>query len=134
MTRPIEPMLRSGVAADDDVVAVRGRPLTVEKLLDQAAQEARRHTWQGRPFAAISVFCTVDGWTVEAILRDILSTRSTFAAARLGELRGAGFTALPTHHSPHFDLALPEVSERAASTLLEALGSPQPNPHRARRR
>jgi hypothetical protein len=133
LTRPIEPRLRSAAPPDNDVVAVRGGPLTVEKIASQARDEARRHTWRGESMAAVSVFCTVDGWTVETVLREFLSTRSTYATVTVGELRRAGFEVLPTYASPHFDIVLPEANEDAASTLLESLGPVERNPYRRRR-
>jgi hypothetical protein len=120
-------------APDDDVVAVRGGPLTVDKFVTQAQGEARRHSCGGRPMAAVSVFCAVDGWTVETILRDILDTRSTYATALLGLLRQAGFEVLPTHNSPHFDIVLPEATSEAASTLLALFSTAERNPYRRRR-
>jgi hypothetical protein len=105
----------------------------VDELVAQAQDEARRHGWGGRPMAAVSVFCAVEGWTVETILRDILDTRSTYATAPLGRFRAAGFEVLPSHNSPHFDVALPEATSEAASTMLMLFTAAQRNPYRRRR-
>jgi hypothetical protein len=82
---------------------------------------------------AVSVFYAVADWTIDAILRDILQTRSTYATAPLGRLRAAGFHVLPTHNSPHFDIVLPEATSEAASTMLALFSAGQPNPNRRRR-
>jgi hypothetical protein len=131
--RDIEPYLRAGRAPADDVIAVRGGPLTVDKILGHATDEARRHSWKGAPLLAVSVFCTVDGWRVEAILSELLSTRSTYATVTIGELRRAGFGVLASHRSPHFDLVMAEGTPAEAGTLLALLGPSERNPYRRRR-
>lgn len=50
---------------------------------------------RGAPMAGVSVFCAVDGWTVETILAELLSTRSTYATATLGVLRNSGLPCFP---------------------------------------
>lgn len=130
---PIEGEVRSTESLGNDVEAVRGGPLTAEKLADQARLQSLEYSWRGRPMHAVSVFCTVDGWDVGTILGEILPTRSTFATTSLGELRAADHVVLATHQSPHFDIVLSAATEEEAGRLLSLFGEARANPHRSRR-
>lgn len=48
----------------------------------------------------MSVDATVSGWDLEAILRDRLWSRSSYATATVGGLRAAGYGLLPTFGAP----------------------------------
>jgi hypothetical protein len=83
--------------------------------------------------AAISVDATIAGWTLEAILRDRLWTRSSYAITTVRALRGAAFELLPTFDAPHYDVILPAATAEAAGTLLSLFGPAERNPYRRRR-
>lgn len=131
--RPIELHLRDEEPPDDSVFVLRGGPLTVEKLLEHARREEQRFSYRGVPMASVSVDGTVGGWTVEAILRERLWSRTSYAATTAGRLREAGYVLLPTFGAPHFDLLLPATTNDAAGTLVSLFGPAERNPYRRRR-
>jgi hypothetical protein len=130
---PIEPHLRAEDPPDDVVLVLRGGPLTVEKLLEHAIREQRRFSCRGLPMPSVSVDATVGGWTVEAILKERLWSRTSYAATTAGRLRQAGYVLLPTFDVPHYDLLLPTTTEDAAGRLLSLFGPAERNPYRRRR-
>ncbi len=83
--------------------------------------------------ASISVDATVAGWTVEAILRDRLWSRSSYATTTVGALRANGYELLATFEVPHFDVLMPAATREAASTLLSFFGPAERNDYRRRR-
>lgn len=131
---PIEGHLRAHDVGDDTLLLIRGGPLTVEKLVEHARRQAREFSLRGAPMASISVDGLVAGWTVELVLRERMWSRSQFATATAGVVRGAGFEVLPTHNAPHFDIVLAEASDAEAARLLEIFGSPEDNPFKKRGR
>lgn len=68
------------------------------------------------------------------ILRERLWSRSTFARASVAAVRSAGFTLLPTHGAPHFDIVLGEGTADEAHRLLGIFGEPVQNPFKRRKR
>lgn len=76
---------------------------------------------------------TVGRWTVEAILKERLWTRTSYATTTAGKLRRAGYELLATFEVPHYDLLVPAATEDAASTLLSLFGPGERNPYRRRR-
>jgi hypothetical protein len=132
-TQPIEPYLRDETPPADAVVVVRAGPLTVEKLVEHALREQGRFSYRGRPMPSMSVDATVGGWTVEAILRDRLWSRSTYATTTVGELVGAGYALLPKFEVRHYDVLLPAANRDEAGILLSLLGAAERNPFRRRR-
>ncbi len=83
--------------------------------------------------ASISVDGTVAGWTLQAILRDRLWSRTSYATTTLPSVREAGYELLPTFDAPHFDVVVPTATADAASTLLSLFGPAERNPYRRRR-
>jgi hypothetical protein len=83
---------------------------------------------------SVSVSLTVAEWTLDAILAGPMSSRTTVALSTAGAVRAAGFVLLPTYSPPHYDLVLDGAGYAEASALLAVFGSPQPNPHKRRRR
>lgn len=130
--RPIEPHIRAEVPPDDAVLVLRGGPLTVEKLLEHALREQSRFSYRGMPMPSVSVDAAVGRWTVEAILKERLWTRTSYATTTR-KLRRAGYELLATFEVPHYDLLLPAATEDAASTLLSLFGPAERNPYRRRR-
>jgi hypothetical protein len=131
--RPIEAELRADPPQDATTVVVRGGPLTIEKLVQQARREQAVYSYRGQPLASISVDATVGEWTVDAILRERLWSRSSYAVATVEVLVAAGFELLPTFGAPHYDVVLPAATIEVASSLLSLFGPAQRNPYRRRR-
>jgi hypothetical protein len=130
----IEPHLREEKLQDDATLIVRAGPLTAGKFLEHALRQQRDYSYRGSPMASISVAATVQGWTVERILRELLWSRSTYATSTVGVVRDAGYEVLPTHSVPHYDILLPSATLESASTLLELFSAGQPNRFRRRTR
>ena len=133
LPQAIERFLRDEVPPDDVVVVVRAGPLTVEKLVEHATREQERYTRRGVPLPSISVDAVVGGWTLEAILRDRLWSRSSYATTTVGVLRAAGFEMLPTFQVPHYDVVLPAASPDEAGILLSLFSPAERNTYRRRR-
>jgi hypothetical protein len=130
---PVEHSLRQEEVPDDAVVVVRAGPMTVDKLVEHALREQGRYSYRGSPLASISVDATLEGWTVEAILRDRLWSRTSYATTTVGVLRIAGYELLPTFERPHFDIVLPAATTDAAGTLMALFGPTERNMFRRRR-
>lgn len=131
--RPIEDELRDGAPPPDAIVVVRGGPLTVQKLVEHARREQAIYSYRGAPLASVSVDATINGWTVDSILRERLWSRSSYASTTVERLRAGGFELLATFDAPHFDVVLPDASDEAATTLLALFGPSEHNPYRRRR-
>lgn len=131
--KPIEADVRAEEPPDDTVLVIRAGPLTVEKLVEHAQRQQREYSYRGLPMSSVSVDAAVAGWTVEAILRDRLWSRSSYSTGVVRVLRGAGFELLPTFEAPHYDVVLPTATTDAASTLLSLFGPAERNPYRRRR-
>lgn len=131
---PIEAHLRDEEPPAGAVLVIRGGPLNVERLVEHAVRQAREFSHAGRPMHSVSVDATVGAWTLEAILRDRLWSRSTYAACPAATLRDAGYGLLATHGSPHYDVILADAEPGTAATLLAAFGAAEVNPFKRRRR
>ena len=131
---PIEAHLRDEDPPAGAVLVIRGGPLSVEKLVEHAARQAREFSYGGAPMCSVSVDATVGGWTLEAILRDRLWSRSSYAACPVGVLREAGYVLLATHGAPHYDVVLADGEPGTAATLLAVFGAAEVNPFKRRRR
>lgn len=125
--------VRDETPPDDAVLVVRGGPLTAEKIVEHAARQALEYSFRNQPMISISADLTIHGWTLEAILRERLWSRSRYATATAGVLRIARYLLLPTFAVPHYDIVLAEASEVAARALLEHFGPVVDNPYRRRR-
>lgn len=130
---PIEPHLRAEEPPGDAVLVIRGGPLTAAKLAEHAGREAVRFSYRGLALASVSVEATVGGWSLEAILKELLWSRTTYATATAASLRAAGYELLPTFGAPHYDVVLAAATVEAAGSLLELFGPAEPNPYRRRR-
>ncbi len=130
---PIEASIRDEEPPGDAILVIRAGPVTVEKILEHARREEGRFNYRGAPMASVSVDATIGGWTLEAILRDRLWSRSTYATTTVGALRRSGHDLLPTFGAPHYDLLLPAATLEAAGSLLVRFGPAERNPYRRRR-
>ncbi len=131
---PIEAHLRDEAPPADAVVVIRGGPLSVEKLVEHAVRQAREFSCAGAPMYSVSVDATVDSWTLDAILRDRLWSRSTYAACPATVLHDAGYVLLATHRSPHYDIVVADGEPGTAAILLGVFGAVEVNPFKRRRR
>jgi hypothetical protein len=84
--------------------------------------------------AAVSVDLTIEGWSIERILRERMWSRSKYAITRVGQLCQAGYELVATSASPHYSVLLPEAMERAAVEFLSHFGPTLDNEFRQRRR
>lgn len=131
---PIEGYLRDEIPVDDAVVVVRGGPVAVEKFVEHARRQAREYSYEGAPMYSISVSLTVGEWDLDALLAGPMASRSTFATARVGAVRTAGFVLLPTYEAPHYDLLLGNGEYPEAERALQVFSAPESNPFKRRGR
>ena len=83
---------------------------------------------------AVSVDLSIEGWSIERILRERMWSRSRYATTRVGQLRAAGYELVATCAAPHYSVLLPEATERAAVEFLSHFGPTLENEFRQRRR
>lgn len=83
---------------------------------------------------AISVDLTIEGWTVERILRERMWSRSSYATTTVGQLRSARYELVATSTAPHYSVILPSASELVAAEFLSYFGPSLQNQFRQRRR
>lgn len=78
----------------------------------------------------VSVEAVLEG-TVEATCRNSPRFGHRYGKVRLstaGRLRSAGFVLLATFDRPHYDIALPELSDAVVARLDDCFDAPIPNP------
>jgi hypothetical protein len=131
---PIEPLIRVERAPDETVVVIRAGPMTADKIVEHAQRQQAVFTYGGEPMIAISVDLTVDGWTMERILRERMWSRSTYAVTTAGELRAAGYELVATNAAPHYSVVLPQADQSAAQQFLNHFGPTMTNEFKQRRR
>lgn len=132
--QPIEPLVRDEEPPDDAVVVIRGGPIAAAKIVEHALRQEAVFTYRGEPMIAISVDLTINGWTVERILRERMWSRSSYATSTVGELRTAGYELLATSTAPHYSVILPSTTEEDAGSFLAHFGPTLQNEFRRRRR
>jgi hypothetical protein len=121
--QPIEPLIRADEPPADAVVVIRGGPIAVAKIVEHAHRQQAVFTYRGEPMIAISVDLTIEGWTVERILRERMWSRSSYATTTVGELRAAGYELVATSSAPHYSVILPSASELVAAEFLSHFGA-----------
>jgi hypothetical protein len=132
---PIEPHLRLGEQIEPlaDLV-VRGWPLTVAGVLQNADDARSRFSWRGEPLVAVSAEATVGGRTLDELLAGPrLRTRRRYASVVAQSLLAARFVLLPSFGAPHYDIVLRAYAEDEARRLLDVLGEAHQNPYYVRR-
>ncbi len=78
----------------------------------------------------------MDGLTVVETCRRSTRIGDRYGSVRLstvGRLRSAGLVLLATFARPHFDVALPDLSEQSLERLAGCFDDPINNPGRGRR-
>ncbi|MGH9272913.1 MAG: hypothetical protein ACRDZ2_16760 [Ilumatobacteraceae bacterium] len=134
MSRPIEPLIRREPPPDDPVVVVRGGPLTAQKIVEHAARQQAVFTYRGVPMIAISVDLSIEGWSLERILRERMWSRSRYAITTVCELRAHEYELVATGSAPHYSVVLPAASEAEAAALLDRFGPTMINEFKQHRR
>lgn len=136
MPDPIEQYLRSGELPPDDVnLLLRGSPLELSKLTEQAHDFASRFTYQGGSHPGLSVALAadeIDADTQMAARR--LSTRPFVGVAPVGQVRHCGFVLLPTFEAPHYTVLALLTTSATLETFLELVSADtRRNPYTRRR-
>jgi len=82
-------------------------------------------------FHGVSVFVALDG-AVARLCAEVDEVRrlGQIRLSTVGRLRQAGFTLLSTGRTPHFDVALPDLTGTTLGHLRAAFGPPTANPGR----
>lgn len=129
MLAPIEGRLRRADLANSELV-LRGTPVTVAALLDQAEKMAKLYSFRGEALYAVSAAATAPGTTLDDLLTgSSLRTRHSYTTARVSAVVSAGFEVLPTFGAPHVSIAWPRYHADVAQRLQEVLGPLIRNPH-----
>lgn len=137
MGDPIEHYLRSDApSADDSFLLLRGSPLELGKLTDQALDFASRFTYRGGSHTGVSVVLATDETDADAQMAGRwLSTRPFVAVARVRDVRRSGFVLLPTFEAPHYTLIVGLTKAATLPALLDLVAADtRPNPYIRRRR
>lgn len=132
--QPIEPLIRSEDPPDEIVVVIRGGPIAVEKIVEHARRQQAVYTYGGRPMIAVSVDLTIEGWSLDRILRERMWSRSTFSTTTVGELHAAGYELVATNAPPHYSVLLLRADEDSARNFLGHFGPTMVNEYKQRRR
>lgn len=131
----IENHLRAGEVLDpNSALVIRGWPLTVAGLLNNADATRRRYSFGGEPLMAVSIEITSESWEVDEILSGPrLQTRRSYASVAASEVVEAGFGLLPTFSAPHYSIVLGDYTEDEVQRLISVLGEVVVNPYYVRR-
>lgn len=120
-------LLREEDPPDDAVVVVRGGLMSSDYV-----REALRVSYRDIQIYAVSVFLALDQtWEELCGVEPYLARYSQVRISTVGRLRTAAFTLLPTLQRPHYDVLLPDPTDRTLARLEEAFDPPRPNPARA---
>lgn len=132
---PIEQHLRDGeLVAPEIQLVVRGWPLTVAGLTNNARTTSERYSFGGTPLTAVSVALTAQGHDLDSILSGRrMRTRSRYAVVPAAAVLGAGFRLLATFDAPHYSVAWASYTRDQAELFRRVLGPVLDNPHYLRR-
>lgn len=123
--------LRGEVPPEDTVVVIRAGVMSPETLRRTAAD-----SFEDFGAYLVSVEAVLDGQTVAETCRASPRIGTRYGKIRLstaGRLRSAGLVLLATFSRPHFDVALPDLSDHSLERLLACFDLPVDNPGRAAR-
>jgi len=112
----------------DTVVIIRAGVMAPESIRRTATD-----AFEDYGMYLVSVEAVLEG-TVEATCRTSPRIGDLYGKIRLstaGQLRGAGFVLLATFDRPHYDVALPELSDVVIARLDSCFDAPIPNPGRS---
>jgi hypothetical protein len=116
--------LRSNTLPPETLVLLRAAPVSLDDLVEQAADSGRRFTLDGEPFFGLSLSALIDGVTEDALLaRPPFSGFPGFYRMTAGQLYEAGYTVWATFRRPeHHDVRLPDAAEETLSAFLVVAG------------
>lgn len=119
--------IRGEEPPDDTVVIIRAGVMATESVRRTAGD-----AFDDFGLYLVSVEAVLEG-TVEETCRTSPRIGDLYGKVRLstaGRLRGAGFVLLATFDRPHYDVALPELSDAAIERLDRCFDAAIPNPGR----
>lgn len=124
--RPL--VLRSEDPPEDAVVVVRGGEMNSDFV-----RETARDSFEEFGVYSISVFLALDVPVDELCAAEPhLARYGKVRVSTAGRLRREGFVLLPTLDRPHYDVLLPDLSDRTLDRLDESFDQTVPNPGRSR--
>jgi hypothetical protein len=119
--------IRGEEPPDDAVLIIRAGVLA-----PQSVRRTAEDAFEDYGLYLVSVEAVLEG-TVETTCRTSPRIGDLYGKIRLstaGSLRGAGFVLLATFDRPHYDVALPELSDAVIARLDGCFDPPIPNPGR----
>jgi hypothetical protein len=131
---PTEPFIRVEDLPAAAVLIVRAGPVTAEKLIAAARREQAIYTWRGSPLTCVSAEAVMGEWTLERVLSEHLTTRTTYATTTVRQVLSAGLVLLPTFAAPHYDVVLEDATVEQVARLMSILSEPIRNPYRRKGR
>lgn len=124
--RPL--VLRNEEPPDEAIVVVRGG-----EMKSDFVRETARDSFEEFGVYAISVFLALDLPVDELCASEpYLARYGKVRVSTAGRLRDQGFALLPTLDRPHYDVVLPDLSDRTLDRLEESFEAPVVNPGRGR--
>lgn len=120
--------IRGEEPPDDTVVIIRAGVMAPEPV-----RRTARDAFEDFGLYLVSVEAVLEG-TIDATCRTSPRIGDLYGKIRLstaGRLRGAGFVLLATFDRPHYDVALPEVSDAVIDRLDRCFDAAIPNPGRS---
>ena len=119
--------IRGEEPPDDTVVIIRAGVMASESV-----RRTARDAFEDFGLYLVSVEAVLEG-TIETTCRTSPRIGDLYGKIRLstaGRLRGAGFVLLATFNRPHYDVALPELTDAVIDRLDGCFDAAVPNPGR----
>ncbi len=136
MSETIEQHVRAGEPPPDDAyLLLRGSPLELTKLGDQAEDFASRFTYTGVAVQGVSLVVARDEQDADVLMASrFLRSRPWVGVLRAASVRSAGFVLLPTWEAPHYTALLGMMPGATLETMLALVRADiRPNKHARRR-
>lgn len=115
---------------DDAVVVIRAGVLSAPSIEDAATR-----CLDGYGVLGISIEAARDRPVIDVCRSSRrLARYRQIRTSTFGRLRSAGFSVLATFESPHYTIALPDLSELTIARLTRCFDDPIPNPGFGQRR
>jgi hypothetical protein len=115
--------LRKETPPDDTVVVIRGGNMMLESLR-KSAEASFRETG----LYLISVFLVEEQELKDVCARPELRRYRSIRTSVVGELRATGLLLLATFQRPHYDIALPNLTEEDLIKLINCFSPSIRNP------
>jgi hypothetical protein len=121
--------LRGEDPPDEKVVVVRAG---VNSLSPDVLTRTGQRSHKTFGFYGVSVWLAVDESVLDLCTRlDEIRRYGQIRTSSVGQIRECGFALLATGERPHFDIVLPDLTERTLLRLESLFEAPQANPARA---